>query len=163
MALWSGKIDIMMYTDWSQQAINRCGGRMNNRIMSGPWLSRVLASVSLFVFLCSTSGCLLLVGAGAGAGTAAYFMGKLEDEINVSVEDAHEATIDALHGLGMPIVKDQGDRLSGKVESVTADDRTVWIYIDSLSNSRSKVSIRVGLTGDEIRSQQILQAIREAL
>jgi len=123
-----------------------------------------LVAMTVFVgVLCSTSGCLLLVGAGAGAGSAAYYMGKLEDEVNAPVDDVHDAAIDGLKDLEMPILKDQGDKLSGKVESVTADDRNVWIYIDSLTPSRSKITIRVGYIGDEVRSQQILKAIRDAL
>ena len=126
-------------------------------------LSKLLALTVLVAVLCSTTGCLLLVGAGAGAGSAAYYMGKLEDEVNAPVDDVHDATLDGLKDLEMPVLKDQGDKLSGKVESVTADDRNVWIYIDSLTTSRSKITIRVGLVGDEVRSQQILKAIRDAL
>lgn len=125
--------------------------------------SPVVVLTVLIAVLCSTPGCLLLVGAGAGAGSAAFYMGKLEDEVNAPVDDVHDAIIDGLKDLEMPILKDQGDKLSGKVESVTADDRSVWIYIDSLTASRSKITIRVGLIGDEIRSQQILKAIRDSL
>ena len=127
-------------------------------------IGRVFLGVAfLMTFLFSQSGCLLLVGAGAGAGSAAYYMGKLEDEVNAPAEDLHEAAISALKKLEMPLIKDQGDKLSGKIESRTADDRSVWIYVDSLTATRSKITIRVGLIGDEIRSNQILNAIRESL
>ena len=125
--------------------------------------SHVIFLVFLVVFCQAISGCLLLVGAGAGAGSAAYYMGKLEDEVNAPAEDLHEAAISALKKLEMPLIKDQGDKLSGKIESRTADDRSVWIYVDSLTATRSKITIRVGLIGDEIRSNQILNAIRESL
>ena len=126
-------------------------------------ISHVFRLTLLLAIIASTSGCLLLVGAGAGAGSAAYYMGKLEDEVNAPVDDVHDAAIEGLKDLEMPVLKDQGDKLSGKVESVTADDRNVWIYIDSLTPSRSKITIRVGLIGDEVRSQQILKAIRDSL
>lgn len=136
---------------------------MKCRKTRGEWFPTLFLFVLLPAIVCTTAGCLLLVGAGAGAGSAAYYMGKLEDEINAPVDDVHEATIKGLKNLEMPILKDQGDKLSGKVESVTADDRTVWIYIDSVALKRSKITIRVGLIGDEVRSQQILTAIRDAL
>jgi len=102
----------------------------------------------------------LLLGAGAGAGGTVYLTGKLEDELNGSVPKVRRATAAGLKKLEMPIIRDQGDKLSGKVESITADDTKVWIYIDSLSTTRSKISIRVGYLGDEARSRRILEAIR---
>jgi hypothetical protein len=112
------------------------------------------------------SGCaVLLLGAGAGAGVAGatYVMGKLEDEVNVPVPKAHRATVAALKSLALPIDKERGDKLAAEVESETADQKKIWISITSLTSSRSKVVIRVGLMGDELRSRQILQAIHSRL
>ena len=116
--------------------------------------------LGVVLLVLGTSGCLLLLGAGAGAGGTVYLTGKLEDELNGSVPKVRRATAAGLKKLEMPIIRDQGDKLSGKVESITADDTKVWIYIDSLSTTRSKISIRVGYLGDEARSRRILEAIR---
>ncbi len=112
------------------------------------------------------SGCAVaLFGAGAGAGVAGatYVMGKLEDEVHAPVSKVQRATVGALKSLQLPIDKERGDKLAAELESETADQKKVWISITSLTSSRSKIVIRVGLLGDEARSRQILQAIHTRL
>lgn len=112
------------------------------------------------------SGCaVVLLGAGAGAGVAGatYVMGKLEDEVNAPVSKVQRATVAALKALELPVDKERGDKLAAELESETADQKKIWISITSLTSSRSKIVIRVGLMGDEIRSRQILQAIHTRL
>lgn len=112
------------------------------------------------------SGCAVaLFGAGAGAGVAGatYVMGKLEDEINAPVSKVQRAAVAALKSLELPVDKQRGDKLAAELESETADQKKVWISITSLTSSRSKIVIRVGLLGDEARSRQILQAIHMRL
>ena len=116
--------------------------------------------------LTTLSGCavaLLGVGAGAGAAGATYVMGKLEDEVDAPVPKVHRATVAALKSLELPVDKERGDKLAAELESETADQKKVWVSINSLTSSRSKIVIRVGLLGDEVRSRQILQAIRARL
>ncbi len=133
--------------------------RPSGRMKSHPifTLFQVLVLATLVV---GTSGCMLLLGAGAGVGGTAYYMGKLEEEVNGSVSKVRHATLAGLKNLSMPVIRDQGDKLSTVVKSITADEKEVWIHIESLTTSRSKISIRVGYLGDEARSQRILQAIR---
>lgn len=112
------------------------------------------------------SGCaVVLLGAGAGAGVAgaAYVMGKLEDEVNAPVLKVQQASVAALKSLELPVDKQRSDKLAAELESETADQKKIWISIISLTSSRSKIVIRVGLMGDEARSRQILQAIHARL
>jgi hypothetical protein len=112
------------------------------------------------------TGCavaLLGVGAGAGVAGATYVMGKLEDEVDAPVPKVQRATVAALKSLELPVDKERGDKLAAELESETADQKKVWVSITSLTTSRSKIVIRVGLLGDEVRSRQILQAIRARL
>lgn len=112
------------------------------------------------------SGCaVVLFGAGAGAGVAGatYVMGKLEDEVNAPVPKVQRATVAGLKSLELPVDKERGDKLSAELESETADQKKIWVSITSLTSSRSKIVIRVGLLGDEFRSRQILQAIHARL
>lgn len=123
----------------------------------------VIGLLTIAMIGISTAGCavfLLGAGAGAGAGGAIYVMGKLEDEVNASVPALRQAAIAALKDLDMPIVNDRGDKLTATVESRTADGKRVWITIDSMTPSRSKVSIRVGYMGDETRARRILETMR---
>lgn len=112
------------------------------------------------------SGCaVVLFGAGAGAGVAGatYVMGKLEDEVNAPVPKVRRTTVAALKALELPVNKERGDKLAAELESETADQKKIWISITSLTSSRSKIVIRVGLLGDEARSRQILKAIHTRL
>jgi len=132
------------------------------------WMMRSYGMKILFVgcLLTTLSGCavaLLGVGAGAGAAGATYVMGKLEDEVDAPVPKVQRATVGALKSLELPVDKERGDKLAAELESETADQKKVWVSINSLTSSRSKIVIRVGLLGDEVRSRQILQAIRARL
>ena len=123
---------------------------------------RMIAMLILVVsFGLQASGCFLLLGVGAGVGGTAYVMGKLEAEIDASVPKLQKATVAGLRALSMPVVKERGDKLTAEIESKTADDATVKVGLSSLTPSRSTISIRVGLIGNETRSRQILDAIRK--
>ena len=108
------------------------------------------------------SGCaVVLLGAGAGAGVAGatYVMGKLEDEVNAPVSNVQRATVAALKALELPVDKERGDKLAAELESETADQKKIWISITSLTSSRSKIVIRVGVMGDE-RSYENVVGLR---
>lgn len=123
-------------------------------------------TLALGGLLSSTAGCAVFwLGAGAAGGVAgaAYVRGKLQTEVEASVPRAKQAAIGSLQELGLPIGEQKGDQLSAQVKSKTADDKTIWIDIESVSESRSKISIRVGLMGDESRSRRILDGIQQRL
>ena len=132
----------------------------NRRFQSSTHITLCL----LLCWLATASGCAaVLLGAGAGAGVAGttYVMGKLEDEVDKPVTQVHRAAVAGLKSLDLPVDKDRGDKLSAEIESKTADEKKIWISIHSLSKTRSKIAIRVGLIGDEVRSRRILSAIRQ--
>ena len=52
---------------------------------------------------------------------------------------------------------------SSKIEAQTVEGKEVKIDIESLTEKASKISIRVGLVGDEERSYMILGAIQKQL
>lgn len=104
-----------------------------------------------------------LLGAAGGTAGTVYVMGKLKEQVNVPVPKAHQATLAGLKDLGLLIREDRGDKLTAYVKSEFADGTTVWIDIENVSDSGSRIEIRVGLTGDEARSRKILEAIKKHL
>lgn len=115
-----------------------------------------------FGFLCS--GCLALaVGAAGGAAGAVYIMGKLQEELNYPVPVVHEAAVAAMKDLELRLSEDKADKLSAHMESEFSDGARVWIDLDSVSDSRCRLTIRVGLTGDEVRSRKIHDKIKQHL
>ena len=126
--------------------------------------SRVPGFVLCAVLALFCSGCLTLaVGAAGGAAGAVYVMGKLNDELNYEVPVVHKATEAALAELELKLLEDKVDKLSAHVESEFADGEHVWIDLESLSDSRTSLTIRVGVTGNEVRARKIHDAIKRHL
>jgi len=118
--------------------------------------------IVLFGFL--TTGCVaLVVGTGAGAAGTVYVMGKLEEQVEASVPQVQKAAVAGLKDLDLPIQKNKGDKLSAQIESETADEQTIWVKVNFVTESLSELTIRVGLTGDEQQSREILRAIKQHL
>ena len=124
-----------------------------------------MAGWAVWVILAAfCSGCVaLVVGAAGGAAGAIYVMGKLTEELSYDVPAVHGAALTAMKELGLALSEDRADTLSAHMESEFADRAHVWIDLESMKESRTRVAIRVGLTGDEVRSRKILETIRQSL
>ena len=109
------------------------------------------------------SGCFLVLGAGVGVGGAVYVMGKLQEDITAPVGKVHTAARAALADLGLKVLEDKGDAMTAHLESEFADGKRVWIDVDKTTDTVSTLTIRVGLTGDEARSREILAKIKAHL
>ena len=124
-----------------------------------------VADLVLCVYLSSLcSGCLALaVGAAGGAAGAVYVMGKLKDEFNRPLPVVHDAAVAGMKDLELNLSEDKADKTSAHMESAFSDGARVWIDLESISDSRCRITIRVGLTGDEVRSRKIYDAIKQHL
>ena len=123
---------------------------------------RVLYLGMVLVFAVSFSGCLLLAGAAGGAGTAVWLSNKLSDDLNVSRERAVEATKDVLKSMDMVVLKEVNTEEVTQIRSKYVDGSSVWIDIRPLTESSSKVEVRVGIMGDEQASAEILEKIKNS-
>jgi hypothetical protein len=127
-------------------------------------LKVLLVVLSCVLFTLTLAGCAaLLLGGAAGAGGAVYIKGELKEDMSASVPRVHHATIAALKELNLPVNEDIHDKLSAKIQSRFADGAEVWIAIESVTAESSKVTIRVGVMGDEQKARQILGAIHRHL
>ena len=114
----------------------------------------------LFPVLIQASGCAtLLVGAAVGAGGVVWAKERLEEKFTVSVSKAHEAALKALEELELPVNEDKKDKLTAKIRSEFADGKGIWIDIQSLTESSAKITIPVGIFGDEAKSRKLLDTI----
>ena len=119
-----------------------------------------LVLLSVLIVATGLTGCIaLLAGGAAGAGSAVYIKGQLKEDLSVSVATAHNASIAALKELNLPIIEDSFDKLTAKMKSRFADGNDVWIDIEYAQLDTSKLTIRVGILGDEPKARQILDAI----
>ena len=124
------------------------------------------AAVAVVAVALLASGCqLLLLGgaAGAGAGAASYYLGKLDKTVAYDVPETHQAAVAALESMELPIMQDRSDRISAHIESEFADGKPVWIDIEASGENDSTITIRVGYVGDKNRAMRILDAMEERL
>jgi hypothetical protein len=120
--------------------------------------------LSLVLLAVSVSGCVALaVGAAAGVGGYAWVNGELVKEYQVSAEKLQRAATRGLKSQNVVISDQQGDRLSAKISGKFADGKKIAIAIEAMTEKSSKMKIRVGMFGDQTRSELIANAIEKNL
>lgn len=123
---------------------------------------RKILKVGLLTVALLNSGCAaLLIGAAAGAGSAAYLKGELKSVEKVSVEKAYTKSLRALDQLGMFVTKKSRDKGMALIAARRADDTKITIKIKRIGDEIAEIRIRVGLLGDEGTSRQILEEIEK--
>ena len=124
---------------------------------------RLFLLLGLAIQISGCTGAALLAGGAAGATGVVYVRGKLQEQFSVPLTKVHEATLASLKEFELPIKEDKKDRLAAKVRSQLADGDLVFIDIHSLAESSTRITIRVGIFGDESRSRRLLERIRRRL
>ncbi len=110
------------------------------------------------------SGCVaLVVGAAAGVGGYAYVKGELVRVYDVPYEKAWTASLDTLKSLDMTIVDESRDKLKGIISAKRADDASIKVTVESLSEQSTRVKVRVGVFGDRSASERIHEEIAARL
>lgn len=123
----------------------------------------LLVFLSLFTLITSCVPLLIVGGAGVGAGGAIWYKGKLEATLHATIHQTRSATLNALKDLNLPVMLEKKDNLVAIIDSEISDGTRIWIKLNSLTESTTKVNIRVGILGDEARSNRILEAIKRNL
>jgi hypothetical protein len=125
--------------------------------------------ISVFVFtaylLVNMYGCFaIFAGTAGGVGTAAWLSGKLTQEVNASFEQAIRAAKSALASLKMEVTKETTEPKVAQIMSKYSDGKTVWIDIRKITESSSKIEVRVGAVSlDKAASHNILKRIQQYL
>ncbi len=120
-----------------------------------------LMAIILSSGLMMNSGCALLVGGAAGAGTVAYLKGELKTNEDVPINKLFDATRAALKEMGLTVQKFEKAVDSAQFTAMTADDKTIKINLKKRNDYLTELSIRVGTFGDESLSKKILEEIRK--
>jgi len=109
------------------------------------------------------SGCLAVAAGVAAAGTVVYIRGELQASLANPYRDVITATGKALEKLQFSKVSEKGDALKTVIVARTGSDKKVEITVKKVTDSVTKVEIRVGVFGDEALSMTILDNIKQAL
>lgn len=128
-------------------------------------IRQVVLEILLVGTAAFVSGCLAAaIGAGViGVGTVAYIKGDLEVVEAKDIDVVYDATRRAMRQLGLRMVKERKDLDSGLIVARDAEDEEIKIILRSTQDGGTKLSIRVGLFGDQARSVRIYQKIHDNL
>lgn len=103
-------------------------------------------------------------GAAAGYGVVEYQNGLYTVAVPATMDRAWRATLVAMDQLGAEVKGKSRETTSGFVRARLPDQTDIEITVGrGLSGDFTRLSIQVGLFGDEPRSKMIAARIREAL
>ena len=119
--------------------------------------------LSLMVSLPFVSGCAVILAGGAGAGTVAYIKGELQTNLEASLEKSIEATRSAVENLKFIKISEKVDKLTGEIIARTSQDKKITIKLNKVTENTTKISIRVGMFGDQSLSHSLLEEIKKEL
>ncbi len=127
-------------------------------------LSTSIRFIALSMIVCTAGGCITLaVGAMAGASGAVFVKGQLKETLDGDVFEVQTAARQTLEEIGVTVFEDNWDEGVGSLRASYADGKDVWIDITSITPQRSRIMIRVGILGDQIRSDDILSGTKRHL
>ena len=124
-------------------------------------MHRKVGSLILSIFLMANLyGCVaLLAGTAGGAGTAAWLSGKMSQEVNASFDRTIKAAKAGLESMNLPVTKETTEKNIAQIMSKYTDQSTIWIDVRRVTDSSSKIEVRVGARGDKEAASKILNQI----
>jgi hypothetical protein len=117
----------------------------------------------LLAILPALAGCLAVVAAGGAAGGMAYIKGELLVELEKEVTAVNNAIEKAGQRLELHPISAERDLMGGKFVFRNAQDEKITVTSTARTSKGTELSIRVGMFGDQQRSQMILDRIRKEL
>jgi len=112
------------------------------------------------ICLIALNGCVAVAaGVAGGAGAAAWLSGKLGQDVNASYSRVVSASRSGLETLGLEITKETADQSITQLKSVYEDGREVWVDIRPITDTTSRIEVRVGAMGDKEASERIMTSI----
>lgn len=117
------------------------------------WIG-LLALTSVTLFGCAYA----VIGGAAAGGTYAYVAGWLHKDYNSNLENTYEACLATADDLGL-VVEKKSLNLSDAYVRGKKGDETIIMKMESLDKNTTKVSVRVGVLGDEAASKRVHETI----
>ncbi|MFA5258077.1 MAG: DUF3568 family protein [Opitutales bacterium] len=109
-------------------------------------------------------GCVAVLAAGAAGSAVAYVKGALTATLPDPLSEVQSAVKKVIRtDMKFTLISAKEDAAGAEYEARTARDEKVVIQLDRDTDKTTKISIRVGVFGDEDVSRQILEAIKTRL
>jgi hypothetical protein len=135
----------------------------HTRLPASYRLKTILLSLGLMLsVLPFFTGC-VVIAAGAGAGAVAYVRGEMQTSVERDLDAVFKASQRALGKLEFAKVNDHKSGVDAQLLARTALDKRVEIKLTKVTDTLTKVQIRVGLVGDQDLSLTILEKIKAEL
>ncbi len=116
-----------------------------------------------FFLVFASSGCLFVLGGGAGAGAALWYKGELRQTVSRDKDTVYEAAKEAIDARRMVLLKAANRVEKAEIKCRNPDNTPVYIDISHISTRSCEIAIRVGFMGDEAESRRILAGIYDRL
>ena len=121
---------------------------------------RILTIGVLCVMPLLSSGCAaLVVGAAAGGGTTFWLQGKLVQEVDAPLDKSVQAVKSTLESLGLDVIKETMTDVITQITSTYTDGKKIWIDVHKVSDSTSRIEVRVGMISNKDAARTILNRI----
>ena len=124
-------------------------------------IKRVVVLMLPGLLLMNIYGCVaLLAGAAGGVGTAVWLSEKLTQEVNAPFDRTVKAAKSALKSFKLEVTKETSEKNVAQIMSKYSDGKTIWIDIHRITESSSKIEVRVGaVSSDKRAADKILKRI----
>ena len=126
------------------------------------WVKWVVAA-SLALAALGYSGCFAVVAAGAAGSGVAWYNGRMDVTLNERLDDVYAASQKAVAQLEFARINERKSAVDAALVARTALDKRVEITLQKQDDKITKVSIRVGVFGDENLSMAVLAKIKANL
>jgi hypothetical protein len=127
-------------------------------------MKRVFVVISLITgFALLSTGCVLLVGAGAGAGAIAYIKGESIRTYDSPMKDVTLAAQKAFTSLTISATGTNIGEIESTLEGTMKDESKVTVKFISKTPKTTEVKIRVGVIENKNASERIHEEILKNL
>ena len=101
----------------------------------------------------------MAAGAGAGAGGMKFVKDAAVQEFAQPVAAVHKASLAALKKLSLAVKEEKLDAFSSRISGSFADDKTLSLSADKVTDASTRLTVRVGPFGDRERAKSVLDAV----
>ena len=128
-----------------------------------PRALRLLSGLFLAGSFLVQTGCVAVVAAGAAGTGVAWFNGRMESTLSADIGDSYAAAQAAIRDMEFASVSQKKSSIDAELVARTALDKRVAIVLKKVDDRATKVSIRIGVFGDETLSLAVLEKIKANL
>ena len=111
------------------------------------------------VFLLIPAAIAVVGGVGIGIGTAKWLSDKLVEQVPYTYAKTVQGARDGVNDLKLVVIKETDTDTLTQISCKYSDGRTVWVSVLHVSDSVSRIEVRVGVWGGQPEARKVLDGI----